>query len=178
MGQIKHEYPLLYPLIPILLLAPFLKLMGWNSVDAAFLIITVPLLIFPTILIIGQIFNKNKVWKNKWKEGGILALGALAVSLTVALWILFDYLYGSSNFTAQSILTWFEWITFDFLQSDFTISEEIRIIGVGIWIDQVTLMILFVATFLCFLICWFSMGYMNTDPVSYTHLTLPTILLV
>ena len=129
MGQVKHEYPLLYPLIPILLLAPFLKIIGWDSVDAAFLIVTVPLLIFPTILIIGQIFNKNKVWKNKWKEGGILALGALAVSLTIALWILFDYLYGYYNFTDQSILTWFEWITFDFLQSDFTISEEIRIIS-------------------------------------------------
>ena len=25
---------------------------------------------------------------------------------------------------------------------------------------------LFVATFLCFLICWFSMGYMNTDPIN------------
>jgi NADH-quinone oxidoreductase subunit L len=27
-------------------------------------------------------------------------------------------------------------------------------------------MLLFVATFLCFLICWFSLGYMNTDPIN------------
>ena len=166
MGEMKHEYPLLYPLLPILLLVPILKLAGWESIDAAFLVVTIPLLIFPTILIIGQIYNKNQVWKNKWKEGGILALGALAVSLTIALWILFDYLYGDSHFSNQSTITWFEWITFDFLQSDYTISQESRIIGVGVWIDQVTLMILFVATFLCFLICWFSMGYMNTDPIN------------
>ena len=166
MGEVKHEYPLLYPLMPILLLAPILKLVGWESVDAAFLIVTIPLLIFPTILIIGQIYNKNTIWKNKWKEGGILALGALTVSLTIALWILFDYLYGNSNFSNQSVNTWFEWITFDFLQSNYVISQETRIIGIGVWIDQVTLMILFVATFLCFLICWFSMGYMNTDPIN------------
>ena len=55
---------------------------------------------------------------------------------------------------------------FDFLQSNYVISQESRIIGIGVWIDQVTLMILFVATFLCFLICWFSMGYMNTDPIN------------
>ena len=67
MDQVKHEYPLLYPLIPILLLAPFLKIIGWDSVDAAFLIVTVPLLIFPTILIIGQIFNKNKSKQTKNK---------------------------------------------------------------------------------------------------------------
>ena len=36
----------------------------------------------------------------------------------------------------------------------------------GVWIDSITLMILFVATFLCFLICWFSLGYMNTDPIN------------
>ena len=41
-----------------------------------------------------------------------------------------------------------------------------RVIGVGVWVDSITLMLLFVATFLCFLICWFSMGYMNTDPIN------------
>ena len=122
MGELKHEYHLLYPLIPIILLAPILKLVGWESTDAAFLIVTIPLLIFPTILIIGQIYNKTPIWKNKWKEGGILALGALLVSLTISLWILFDYLYGNFNFSNQSVDTWFEWITFDFLQSDYVIS--------------------------------------------------------
>ena len=36
----------------------------------------------------------------------------------------------------------------------------------GVWLDPVSLMLLFVATFLCFLICWFSLGYMNTDPIN------------
>ncbi|MFL2978979.1 MAG: proton-conducting transporter membrane subunit [Candidatus Thalassarchaeaceae archaeon] len=33
-------------------------------------------------------------------------------------------------------------------------------------IDQVTLMLLFVATFLTFLICWFAIGYMTTDEIN------------
>ena len=167
MEQTKHEYPLLYPLIPILFLVPILKFgLRWESVDAAFLIVLVPFLAFPTILIVGQIFNKNYTWKNKFKEGGILGLGALLISLSVALWILVDYLSGSANFSDQSVVEWFEWISFDFLQSDYTITQDSRVIGVGIWIDAVSLMILFVATFLCFLICWFSLGYMNTDPIN------------
>ena len=62
-------------------------------------------------------------------------------------------------------VTWMDWISFDVLNPDYTMSSE-RIIGVGIWVDSVTLMLLFVATFLCFLICWFSLGYMNTDPIN------------
>ena len=38
--------------------------------------------------------------------------------------------------------------------------------GVGIYIDHVTVMLLFVASFLCMLINIFSIGYMNTDPVN------------
>jgi len=167
MGQNKHEYPLIYPLIPLLLIVPIMKYaLGMDSFDAAFLIILVPLLVFPTILLIGQIYNKNIMWKEKYKEGGVLALGALGVSLYVAIWILFDYLSENQQFSHHTVVEWFQWITFDFLQSDYTIHPETRIIGVGIWIDSISLMILFVATFLCFLICWFSMGYMNTDPIN------------
>ena len=36
----------------------------------------------------------------------------------------------------------------------------------GIWVDQTTLMLLFVATFLTFLICWFAIGYMTTDEIN------------
>jgi proton-translocating NADH-quinone oxidoreductase chain L len=167
MGQNKHEYPLLYPLIPLLLLVPLMKFVfSMDSFEAAFLIVVVPLLTFPTILIVGQIFNKNDTWKEKYKEGGIIALGSLGISLSVTLWILIDYLSGTLHFSNLTVIEWFQWISFDFLQSDYTINPQRRIIGVGIWIDSISLMILFVATFLCFLICWFSMGYMNTDPIN------------
>ncbi|MGY8692424.1 MAG: hypothetical protein ACKVHF_05590, partial [Candidatus Poseidoniales archaeon] len=92
--------------------------------------------------------------------------GSLGISLSVTLWILIDYLSGTLHFSNLTVIEWFQWISFDFLQSDYTINPQRRIIGVGIWIDSISLMILFVATFLCFLICWFSMGYMNTDPIN------------
>ena len=38
--------------------------------------------------------------------------------------------------------------------------------GFGIYVDHVTVMLLFVAAFLCLLINTFSIGYMNTDPIN------------
>ena len=43
---------------------------------------------------------------------------------------------------------------------------EGKAFGVGIYIDHITVMLLFVASFLCMLINIFSIGYMNTDPVN------------
>ena len=43
---------------------------------------------------------------------------------------------------------------------------EEKVFGVGIYIDHVTVMLLFVASFLCMLINIFSIGYMNTDPIN------------
>ncbi|SVA64143.1 uncharacterized protein METZ01_LOCUS116997, partial [marine metagenome] len=77
----KNEWELLVPIIPFLLVAPSLKLLaGWESVEAAFLIVVVPLLIFPAILVLGQLYNGNESWKHRYKEGGIFALGSLALS--------------------------------------------------------------------------------------------------
>jgi NADH-quinone oxidoreductase subunit L len=39
-------------------------------------------------------------------------------------------------------------------------------LGFGIYIDHITVMLLFVASFLCLLINIFSVGYMNTDPIN------------
>ena len=43
--------------------------------------------------------------------------------------------------------------------------------GFGIYIDHLTVMLLFVAAFLCFLINIFSIGYMNTDPINDNETT-------
>ena len=165
MTKSGNEYNLLVPLIPAILVAPVMALMGFESHEASFLIVLAPFLAFPVIIVLGQLYNGNAVWKHKLKEGGIIGLAALLVSLSVSIWILLDYLSKSRKFSEDTVTSWIDWISFDVLQSDYTITSD-RVIGVGVWIDSVTLMLLFVATFLCFLICWFSLGYMNTDPIN------------
>ncbi|MEC7694837.1 MAG: NADH-quinone oxidoreductase subunit L, partial [Candidatus Thermoplasmatota archaeon] len=166
MSDSGNEYKHLLPILPALLIVPILSIMGFESYDVAYLIILAPFLAFPTILIIGQIFNGQEKWKEDLKEGGVIGLGSLLISLSVSLWVVIDYLTESVKFQSDSVATWFDWISFEVLQSDYTITESTRVLGVGVWIDSVTLMLLFVATFLCFLICWFSLGYMNTDPIN------------
>jgi len=169
MGGTGNEYRLLAPLIPALLVVPILAIAGVESVDAAFLIVLAPFVAFPIILVSGQLYNGNSTWKHKLKEGGVIGLSALLVSLTTSLWVLVDYLRGARDITKEPAgnvaASWGDWISFDVLLSDYSMSSG-RVIGVGVWVDSITLMLLFVATFLCFLICWFSMGYMNTDPIN------------
>ena len=166
MGETKNEYRLLLPLLPFLSIVPYLALQtDSHSTDFAWLIVVAPFIMFPIILIVGQVFNKNETWKNTWKEGGILGLAALSVSLSTTIWIVYDYLIGHADITNSGVDSWLEWISFDVLQSDYQFAQN-RILGVGVWIDSLTLMLLFVATFLCFLICWFAIGYMTTDPIN------------
>ena len=79
---------------------------------------------FPIILITGQVFNKNETWKNTWKEGGILGLAALSVSLSTTIWIVYDYLIGHADITNSGVDSWLEWISFDVLQTKVDISEN------------------------------------------------------
>ena len=167
MGESKSETGQLAYIIPFLAVVPVLYLLDWESHEASILIVAVPFMTFPVILIAGQIYNGTEYWKIKLKEGGILALGALGVSLSASLWLVYDYVDSLPNFyDQQSIIQWLEWVSFDLLQSDYTLTSGTKILGMGVWIDSITLMILLVATFLCFLICWFSLGYMNTDPIN------------
>ena len=95
MGSSGNEYRLLLPLIPALLIVPLMALFGVESVDAAFLIVLAPFIAFPIILVTGQIYNGNTTWKNTLKEGGVIGLSALLVSLSTAVWVLVDYLRGA-----------------------------------------------------------------------------------
>ena len=101
--------------------------------------------------------------KNTLKEGGIIAVSALLIPLLVSIWIIGDNI---SHTEGHSIITWLsDWIEFQVLEENYVLDQG-RVLGIGVWIDSITLMLIFVASFLCFLICWFSMGYMNTDPIN------------
>ena len=98
MGDNKSEFGLLVYILPFLAVIPALYAMGWESHEASILIVAVPFMTFPVILIVGQVYNGEEFWKNKMKEGGILALGALGASLSAALWLVYDYVDALPNF--------------------------------------------------------------------------------
>ena len=132
---------------------------GSEIIDYAVLIPLLPFLAFPVILFLGKIFNGTPTWIKNVKEGGIIALGVMGASLIIALLVIKEHLnkVGSAN-----VFTWFEssWWNPE------TGSITTKVFGFGIYIDHLTVMLLFVAAFLCFLINIFSIGYMNTDSIN------------
>ena len=132
---------------------------GSEIIDYAVLIPLLPFLAFPVILFLGKIFNGTPTWIKNVKEGGIIALGVMGASLILALLVIKEHLnkVGSAN-----VFTWFEssWWNPE------TGSITTKVFGFGIYIDHLTVMLLFVAAFLCFLINIFSIGYMNTDSIN------------
>jgi len=128
-------------------------------IDYAVLIPLLPMLAFPVILFLGKLFNGTPTWVKNVKEGGIIALTVMGASLLLALAVIKEHMHhiGTTN-----VYTWFEssWWNAD------TGAITTKVFGVGIYIDHLTVMLLFVAAFLCFLINIFSIGYMNTDPIN------------
>ena len=84
----------------------------------------------------------------KLKEGGILALASLAVSLIAAFWMIVHFL----SLHEESPWRLNNWLNFDVLSHDGTqwsVDAGFTNISFGIWLDSVSIMLLFVATFLC-----------------------------
>ena len=78
-------------------------------------------------------------------------------------------LCGSAQLSGDTAVNLLSWISFDVLahtEAGWMLVPGFEDITFGVWIDQVTLMLLFVATFLTFLICWFAIGYMTTDEIN------------
>jgi NADH-quinone oxidoreductase subunit L len=159
----ESEWKLLLP-VGLMVLFPFIRSqLGFDAVDSAFLIAAVPLVVFPAILILGQIYKGEEWWKHQLKEGGIIALAALAITLSLTVWLLVEFLgHHGPDFGSQGII--FDWIQFEIFDGEALIGTST--LSFGLWIDSVSLTVLFVAAFLCFLICWFAIGYMTTDPIN------------
>ncbi|MBT4059232.1 MAG: NADH-quinone oxidoreductase subunit L [Euryarchaeota archaeon] len=166
------------PIIGLFLLFPFLRMFGgdlatgspFTALDSAFLIPLIPIVIFPVIAILGQWYAGEDWWRDNFKEGGMIALCTMAISLSLTIWLAVEFFTGGASFHHPMEWSLFNWITFDTIGQDVNgdwvhlqVSDSLN---VGLWIDNVSMMLLFVASFLCFLICWFSIGYMNTDPVN------------
>ena len=129
-------------------------------IENAIFIVLLPMLAFPVILFLGHIFNGNNFWVKSAKEGGLIALPIMVASFVLSLILIVEFI-GSS--TGSHHIG--DWLSFGWI-GEGSVEIEQQVFGVGIYIDHVTVMLLFVASFLCMLINIFSIGYMNTDPVN------------
>ena len=134
-----------------------------SVIDFAPYIVFLPMIAFPIILLFGRLFNGNKVWVSTFKEGGIFALITMATSLLLALLLIKDYIgaYGDDSKSALHVFDWFS----SAMWNGGATTTEISF-GFGLYIDHITVMLLFIASFLCLLINTFAIGYMNTDPIN------------
>ena len=132
-----------------------------TAAQYATLIILLPMLAFPVILLFGKLYNGEKFWKQTLKEGGLIALPVMGASLLLALWLISDFIgaYGG----VQKLSDW-TWFTSSIWESGVA-TKEVSF-GFGIHVDHITVLLLFVASFLCLLINTFAIGYMNTDPIN------------
>ena len=126
------------------------------------LIILLPMMAFAVILFLGRVFNGHPFWKKTLKEGGLIALPVMGASLILSLLLISEFLKGNSG--VDQIFEQIAWINTSIWNGGST-TEPVSF-GFGIYVDHVTVMLLFVASFLCLLINMFSIGYMNTDPIN------------
>ena len=106
MGETQNESRLLVFLLPALLIPLGLAFgSGDGSAEWSFLIIAAPMVAFPIILIVGQVWNGHTFWKNTLKEGGIPALMTMTVTLGVGIFTtLFSVYFIARLFTALYVI--------------------------------------------------------------------------
>ena len=84
----------------------------------------------------------------------------MAASLIVSLLLIKDHL---GSFLIDNDTIDFLWLNTHTYSSSGLAEHTL---GFGLYVDHITVMLLFVASFLCLLINIFSIGYMNTDPIN------------
>ena len=143
--QQNYEWGLLKPLIPAVLVVPILSLAGVHPLNLGFVAILAPLMMFPVVLLVGQVWNGNEIWVHRLKEGGILALAALSISLSAGLWMILHFLGIGDKKAHGEPLTWlnFDVLTHDGIQ--WNVDTGFTNISFGIWLDPISAMLLFVA---------------------------------
>ena len=119
------------------------------------------MLAFPVILFLGKMLNGQKVWKETLKEGGLIALPVMGASLALSLWLISDFIGAYGGVEKLADWTWFT----SSMWTSGVVTTEISF-GFGVHVDHITVMLLFIASFLCLLINTFAVGYMNTDPIN------------
>ena len=62
----QQEWNLLLPLLPALVIVPILALLGVDPLDLGFAVILAPFLMFPIVLLVGQVFNGNETGGRPW----------------------------------------------------------------------------------------------------------------
>lgn len=155
-----------------------------SAIDYALMIPLLPILAFPVILFIGQMFNGMPSWRKAWKEGGTIAVVVLGVVLGLSLSLISGYIGAVSGWDAgnasgdvsshaatsstdeavsANVGEYESWINFHITDGENLLSESL---GFGIYLDHASVMLLFVASFLCLMIGIFSLGYMNTDEIN------------
>ncbi|HJM87257.1 MAG TPA: hypothetical protein QF433_03450, partial [Candidatus Thalassarchaeaceae archaeon] len=83
------------PIIGLCMLFPFLRMFGgemangapFTALESAFLIPLIPIVIFPVIAILGQVNRGDEAWRDRFKEGGMIALCSLAITLSLTIWL-------------------------------------------------------------------------------------------
>ena len=129
-------------------------------IEYAIFIVLLPMLAFPIILFLGHIFNGNQTWIKSAKEGGLIALPIMVASFVLSMLLISEFIGKGTGGHHIG-----DWLSFGWISAD-GLTIKGKAFGVGIYIDHITVMLLFVASFLCMLINIFSIGYMNTDPVN------------
>ena len=135
--------------------------MSGGAVDYALWIPVLPIVAFPIILFLGNVFKGMDTWRNRWKEGGIIATVVIGTCLGLSLWLIAGYIGHVTGHESVGYVG--DWVSFHMVDNGNLVSHTL---GFGMYLDHVSVMLLFVASFLCFLIAIFSLGYMNTDPIN------------
>ncbi len=90
----------------------------FTALESAFLIPLIPIVIFPVIAILGQVNHGDEAWRERFKEGGMIALCSLAITLSLTIWLAIEFFTNGASFEEPLRQSVFNWINFDTITQD------------------------------------------------------------